>query len=60
MKKTLVCFAPLSILACLIVLPVIRSVNTPLGNYAVPISGLVAEGDPMPSPVPPTHGSQLA
>jgi hypothetical protein len=53
MKKTLVCFASFSILACLMVLPVIRSVNTPLGNYAVPAPRLVAEGNPMPSPLPP-------
>jgi hypothetical protein len=52
MKKTLVCFASLSILACLIVLPVIRSVNTPLGNHAVSAPRLVSEGNPMPSPLP--------
>jgi hypothetical protein len=53
MKKTSVYFAAFSILACLIVLPVIGSVNSPVGSYAAPTPTLVSEGDPMPSPIPP-------
>ncbi len=53
MKKTLVLFAAFSILACLIVLPVIRSVNGSAGNYVTPAPSLVADGDPMPNPAPP-------
>jgi hypothetical protein len=53
MKKTLVYFAAFSIFACLIVLPVIASVNSPVGSYATSTPTLISEGDPMPSPVPP-------
>jgi hypothetical protein len=53
MKKTLVWFASFSVFACLIVLPVIRSVNASAGNYAQPAPPLIADGDPLPNPVPP-------
>ena len=59
MKKTMVCFAAFSILACLIVLPVIRSVNAPLGNYTVPVLRLISEGNPMPSPLPPNASADV-
>jgi len=53
MKKTVLLFASFSILVCLIVLPVVRSVNTPAGNYVTPAPSLISEGNPMPNPVPP-------
>jgi hypothetical protein len=53
MKKSLMHFASLSTLACLILLPVIRSVNGSAGNYVTPAPTLMADGNPMPSPLPP-------
>ena len=53
MKKPVMFFASISILACLIVLPVIRSVNDSAGNYGTPAPTLMADGNPMPSPIPP-------
>ena len=60
MKKTLVYLASVSILACLIVRPVIRPVNAVINNHSRPVPFMVSEGDPMPSPVPPERRSQLA
>jgi hypothetical protein len=59
MKKTLVFFASLSILACLIVLPVIRSVNDSAGNYVAPDPCLIADGNPMPNPAPPASNAGI-
>jgi hypothetical protein len=53
MKKSQALFVSLSILACLIVLPVIRSVNASAGNHQAPATSLISEGNPMPSPIPP-------
>jgi hypothetical protein len=53
MKKSQAFFVSLSILACLIVLPVIGSVNGSAGNHQTPATSLVSEGNPMPSPIPP-------
>lgn len=59
MKKIPVLFASLSILACLIVLPVIRSVNGSAGNYVTPAPALIADGDPMPNPAPPASSAGI-
>jgi hypothetical protein len=53
MKKSLVLFASISVLVCLMVLPVIRSVNGSAGNYVAPAPSLIADGSPMPNPLPP-------
>ena len=50
--KTRVFFAVLSIAAFSIVLPVIRSVNGSAGNYVLPVSSFIADGNPMPYPQP--------
>ncbi len=53
MKKALPLFASFSIVAFLILLPVIRSVNGPADNYVTPAPSLISQGNPMPNPVPP-------
>jgi hypothetical protein len=50
MKKSVI-FATFSLLACSIVLPVIRSVNTSHGYSPVPATW-ISEGNPMPAPIP--------
>jgi hypothetical protein len=50
MKKHVALFVSLSILACLMVLPVIRSVNTLPGKSE---AFSIADGNPMPNPLPP-------
>jgi hypothetical protein len=52
MKKTQLLFASFSILVCLIVLPVIRSVNTLPSNPPVPPPSLISDGNPLPAPIP--------
>jgi hypothetical protein len=61
MNKKLVFAVSLSILALLIVLPVAGSFNNSAGNHTIWAPALVAEGNPMPPPVPPkaTHVSIL-
>jgi hypothetical protein len=58
-KKSLTLFASFSILACLIVLPVIRSVNGSAGNYVTPVPSLIADGSPMPNPLPPASNTDV-
>jgi hypothetical protein len=51
LKKTAFVFAA-SVLAALIVLPAVHSVNRFTGNATVIDKTLRADGDPMPPPVP--------
>ena len=53
MNKKLVFCVSLSISAFLIVLPVTRSFNNSPSNHTISAPSLVAEGNPMPVPVPP-------
>jgi hypothetical protein len=59
MNKKLVFVVSLSILACLIVLPVTRSFNNSAVNHAISAPSVVAEGNPMPLPLPPKTGKVL-
>jgi hypothetical protein len=52
-NKNLVAVVVLSLVAFLIVLPIVRSVNAAASNHAITAPALIAEGNPMPPPIPP-------
>jgi hypothetical protein len=59
-NKNLIAVVVLSLAAFLILLPVISSVKNSAGNHAITATALIAEGNPMPPPIPPNpHFSVL-